>query len=241
MKFEDLERGISYIDAGYRGVIQVAVLRMTYVSMVNYSYLVVDNINNQAVIVDPAWNMAKIDQTLDDTGAVLSGILLTHSHPDHTDLAKPLAAKYHCPIWMSNQEIKASGFYDPQLIGIDTTPWSVGQIQIQPIFTPGHTSGGMCYLIGDNLFTGDTLFAEGCGLCPDMMAAHEMFESLEYLKRILKPETRIFPGHSYGKQPGQKFSQIVRDNIYLQFKNKNDFTAYRLRKGQNKLSFFDFR
>lgn len=241
MKFEDLGMGINYIDAGYSGVIQVAVLRMTYVSMVNYSYLVIDNISNQAVVVDPAWNMEKIDQALEDSGTTLSGILLTHSHPDHTDLAKPLAVKYSCPIWMSNKEIADSGFYAPQLIGIDATPWSVGQIQIHPLITPGHTPGSICYLIGDNLFTGDTLFAEGCGFCPDMRAAHDMYESLERIKSRLKPETRIFPGHSYGKQPGQQFSLILRDNIYLQFKNKNDFTAYRLRKGQNKLSFFDFR
>ncbi|ELR72073.1 Hydroxyacylglutathione hydrolase [Fulvivirga imtechensis AK7] len=241
MKFEDSVMGINYIDAGYSGVIQVAVLRMTYVSMVNYSYLVVDHINNQAVIVDPAWDMEKVERALEDTGTILSGILLTHAHPDHTDLAKPLAAKYNCPIWMSNEEIAGSGFYAPQLVGIDTTPWPMGQIQIQPIFTPGHTPGGMCYLIGNSLFTGDTLFAEGCGLCPDVKAAHDMYASLEYLKSKLKPETRVFPGHSYGKQPGQEFSQILKDNIYLQFKNKNDFTAYRLRKGQNRLSFFDFR
>lgn len=241
MKFEDLERCIHYIDAGFRGVIQVAVLRMTYVSMVNYSYLIVDNITNQSVIVDPAWNMEKIDQALEDTGTTLSGILLTHAHPDHTDLARPLAEKHHCPVWMSNEEIADSGFYAPQLVGIDPRPWSVGQVQIQPILTPGHTPGGMCYLVGNNLFTGDTLFAEGCGLCPDMEAAHNMFESLEHLKSRLTPETLIFPGHSYGRQPGQKFSQVLKDNIYLQFKNKYDFTAYRLRKGQNRLSFFDFR
>jgi hydroxyacylglutathione hydrolase len=239
MKLEDLVKDLNYINTGYTGVPQVVVMRMTYMSMVNYSYLVVDNLTNQSVVVDPAWNMEKIDLALASTRTSLSGILLTHAHPDHVHLAGPLAAKYCCPIWMSNEEIAASGFNIPRLIGIDMMPWSVGQLQIEPILTPGHTPGSTCYLIGNNLFTGDTLFAEGCGLVPDTAAAHAMFSSLNNLKRRLGPDTSILPGHSYGKPPGQKFSHLLKDNMYLQFKNENDFAAYRLRKGQNS-GFFGF-
>lgn len=242
MKFGDLVINKNNKDLEYSEVVpQVVVLKMSYLFMINYNYLVVDNINNQAIIVDPAWDMEKIDQALASTRARLSGVLLTHSHPDHVHLAVPLAAKYHCPIWMSYEEIATSGFNAQQLVGIDMTPWSVGQLIIQPILTPGHTPGSICYLIGDNLFTGDTLFAEGCGICSDTQAAHTMWASLEYLKSRLKPETQVFPGHNYGKPPGQKFSHLLKDNIYLQFKNENDFAKYRLRKGQNKLKFFDFR
>ena len=233
--------GMSYKDAGYSKVVpQVVVLRMSYASIINYCYLVIDNITNHAVIVDPAWEMEKIELALLSARASLSGILLTHSHPDHIHLAKPLAEKYHCPIWMSQEEISASGFSLQQLVGIDTTPWSVGRIKIQPILTPGHTSGSTCFLIGNDLFSGDTLFAEGCGICPDTPAAYTMFASLQYLKSRLKPETRVFPGHVFGKPPGQVFSQLLKDNMYLQFRNEHDFAAYRLRKGQNKSGFFKF-
>ncbi len=242
MKLGDLTMNKNYMDVGDSAIVpQVIVLKMSYLFMINYNYLVIDNTSNQSVIVDPAWDMEKIEQALASARTSLNGILLTHSHPDHIHLAKPLAAKYHCPIWMSNEEIASSGYKAQQLIGIDMMPWSVGQIQIHPIFTPGHTPGGTCYLIGDNLFTGDTLFAEGCGMCADTQAARTMFSSLEYLKIRLKTETHVFPGHSYGKPPGQKFSLLLKDNMYLQFKNENDFAAYRLRNGQNILSFLDFR
>ena len=227
--------------AGHSAVTpRVIVLKTNYQSIKNYNYLVVDQTCRQAVIVDPAWQIETIDQALTDTQAVLSGILITHSHPDHIDLAKPIAEKYDCPIWMSKEEIAASGFNARHLIGIDTKPWTVGQMLIEPILAPGHTPGCMCYLIGDNLFSGDVLFTEGCGICPDTQAAHAMFASLQNLKKRLKPQTRIVPGHSYGEQPGQMLSQLQKDNIYLQFSNRESFAAFRLRSGQNFAKMFSF-
>jgi len=219
---------------------QVIVLDVRHGSMKNYSYLVVDPGSLQAVIVDPAWEIDKIERALADAEAALSGILVTHSHPDHIDLAKPLAEKYGCPIWMSNAEIVWSGFSARQLAGIGTRPWSVGQMLIEPIFTPGHTPGGTCFLIGENLFTGDVLFAEGCGICPDKEAAYAMFASLEHLKDRLVPHARVFPGHSYGQPPGRPMSQLRRENIYLQFSDKESFAAFRLRSGQDRARLFRF-
>jgi hydroxyacylglutathione hydrolase len=182
--------------------------------------------------------MHKIDRALQETQTVLSGILVTHSHPDHIHLARPLAARYQCPIWMSKAEITLSRFDAAGLVGIDAAPWYVGGMQIQPLFTPGHTPGCVCYLIGDNLFTGDVLFAEGCGVCPDVTAAHAMFSSLEYLKALIGPHTRVFPGHSYGKPPGQSFAQLLGDNIYLQFSDKESFAAFRMRKVRKMTNIF---
>ncbi|MGC2745494.1 MAG: MBL fold metallo-hydrolase [Candidatus Angelobacter sp.] len=227
--------------SGHNGFVpQIVVLKTCHEFMKNYSYLIVDTGSRQAVIVDPAWEMEKIDAGLVATQARLCGVLITHAHPDHIDLAEPIAEKYKCPIWMSKEEIAISGFRAGQLTGIDAVPWAIGQILIEPILTPGHTAGSLCYLIADNLFTGDVLFAEGCGICRDIPAAHAMFASLETLKRRLRPETCIFPGHSYGKPPGQRFSQILKHNLYLQFLDKESFAAFRLRSGQNLAKMFNF-
>jgi hydroxyacylglutathione hydrolase len=238
------ERGTGYAMAAAAAAVvaaerpQVTVLKTQFQFMTNYNYLIVDPLSRQAVIVDPSWEMDKIDAALSAAGATLAGILITHSHPDHLNLAAPLAARMRCPIWMSHAEIAHSGFQHPQLVGLDTAPWYVAGLQIQPLHTPGHTPGCYCYLIGDNLFTGDVLFAEGCGMCPDTESAHTMYASLQYLKALLAPQTRIFPGHSYGKQPGQRFDDVLKENIYLQFSNPAMFASFRMRKVPRRVNLF---
>jgi hydroxyacylglutathione hydrolase len=219
----------------------VHLIRVARQMMKNNNYLVVDPASGLAVLVDPAWELDRIEAELARTGATLRGILITHSHPDHIDLARTLAALHGCPIWMSRQEIAASRFTAPQLVAIDETPWSVGALRIEPILTPGHTPGCTCYLIGENLFTGDVLFAEGCGICPDVEAAWQMYDSLERLKRRLAPGTRIFPGHTYARPPGQRFSDVLNYNLYLHFPDRDAFAGFRLRKGQSARQLLNFR
>jgi hydroxyacylglutathione hydrolase len=197
---------------------QVVVLDVRYRAMKNYNYLVVDPASAQSVIVDPAWEPEVIDRAVAESGSRLRGVLVTHAHPDHTHLAERVSEQYDCPIWMSSAEIAASGFRARRLAGIDMTPWR----------------------IGDNVFTGDVLFAEGCGMVPDVPAAHAMFESLELLKARIPDEARVFPGHSYGQIPGRTMSQVRRENIYLQFSKKETFAAFRLRSGQGRARLFSF-
>lgn len=220
---------------------QVVMLKVSNMFMINYNYLVIDHINSESIIVDPAWEIDKIEHAIEVSGTVLKGILLTHSHFDHLHLADALADKNNCPIWMSHEEIAISDYDSPQLQAIDAKPWWVGSLKITPLLTPGHTQGSMCYLIGNNLFSGDTLFIEGCGLCSDENAAHDMFESLKKIREYVKPNTRIFPGHKYTRSLGQEFSTVFQNNIYLQFSNKHDFASYRLRRGQDHSKFFEFK
>lgn len=218
---------------------QVVTIEVAHQIMKNNNYLVVDPLSGDALLVDPAWQIDKIEAALLQARARPRGILITHSHFDHIHLAKPLAERYACPIWMSRREIEFSGFAHERLIPIDETPWRIGGLTVEPIATPGHTPGCVCFLIDGHLFSGDVLFAEGCGICRDVESAHAMFDSLERLKRRLTPDTRIYPGHTYVRPPGQSFADVLRCNMYLQFKDPHSFAAYRLRQGQNKL--LDFR
>lgn len=222
------------------GLTEVHILKVRFQLMTNYNYIIVDSATRSAVIVDPAWEFDKIQQAIIQSAVELKGVLVTHSHPDHINLAAKVSEFYDCPVWMSVDEIEFSGFQAKKLVGIDSTPWYVDNMLINPIPTPGHTPGCICYMIDNSLFTGDVLFVEGCGICPDIDAAFDMYESLGRLKNMANASTRVFPGHSYGRPPGQEFGLICRENLYLQFKNRESFSAFRLRAGQNRQKIFSF-
>ncbi|TXH70590.1 MAG: MBL fold metallo-hydrolase [Lysobacteraceae bacterium] len=219
---------------------EVTVLAMQHLHMKNYNYLVRDTDTSDAVIIDPAWEIDKIDRAIVATNSRLREILLTHAHSDHVHLAREVSERYDCPIRMSKEEIASSGYDAPRLRPIDG-PWAVGKMRIEPILTPGHTPGCICYVIGANLFTGDVLFAEGCGICPNDQAAYAMYDSLSELKHRIDPSTAVYPGHSYGDPPGQKMERLLKQNIYLQFRTPESFVAFRMRSGQSMTKIFDFR
>lgn len=219
---------------------QVSLIKVARGVMKNNNYLVVDPATRQSVLVDPAWEADKLHAAIAGNQASLGGILITHAHFDHIDLARPLADYYGCPIWMSRQEIDASGFRAPQLEQAGERPWMVGGMTIRPMLTPGHTPGCTCYQVGENLFAGDVLFNEGCGMCNGTEAAHAMFDSLALLKRTVTPQTRIFPGHTYARPPGLAFADVMASNAYLHFEDRHRFAAFRLRKGQSQGSLMNF-
>lgn len=217
----------------------VDILEMQNGFMKNFNYVIRDAGSRRAVIVDPAWQFDKIEQLVRSQDLRLDGVLLTHSHGDHIHLAAKVAEHYGCAVWMSQAEIAFANFSAPNLEAIAEDFWYFGDTRIDALATPGHTPGGMCFLIGDALFTGDTLFAEGCGLCFGDYEAGQLYDSLQKLMQ-LPNHTRVFPGHSYGVYPGQLLQLIKRDNMYLNFKRRSDFVAYRMRSGQSARKMFEF-
>jgi hydroxyacylglutathione hydrolase len=217
--------------------ITVYPLRVKQMWFINYCYLIINSTSKTALLIDPAWEINTIEEKLKSLEVKLTGILLTHSHLDHVNLASHFANQYNVPVYMSQDEIKFHHFHCPNLIPINHfDPFSLGEINIQPILTPGHTAGGTSYLIEENLFCGDTLFIEGCGICSGKGANPEiMFETLQKLKKIISLQTIIYPGHCYGAPVGQTFDYVLKNNLYLQFDSKESFIAYRMRDNQNNI------
>lgn len=219
---------------------EVTLVTVARGAMKNNNYLVADPVSGGALLIDPAWEIGKLQDAVAASGARLAGILLTHAHPDHIDLARPLSDAHDCPIWMAREEIDASGFRAPRLIEAGKRPFQAGGMMVRPLLTPGHTPGSTCYLVGADLFAGDVLFNEGCGVCPGDDAAGAMFDSLAMLKATLAPHTRIHPGHTYVRPPGQTFASVLATNVYLHFEDRDKFIGFRMRRGQSTASLLKF-
>ncbi len=200
----------------------------------NYIYMIVDRKTRYAAIIDPAWEWEKITSWIIDKRAKIQAVLLTHTHYDHIHLVESVIQAFDAQVYVSRQEVEAYQFSSQNLQLLEA--WDhirIGDTKIEVLLTPGHTAGSVCFLLQDALISGDTLFAEGCGMCNFPGGdAEQMFNSLQMLKRLVPPYVRVYPGHSYGEEPGQFFEAVMERNIYLQLDKKEHFISFRMRKNQ---------
>lgn len=207
----------------------------------NYSYLIVDKVSKQAAVIDPAWQFESFNRIMTENKYILSLVLLTHSHYDHTNLVDDLVNRYSIKVFMSLKEIEYYSYKCENLYELyDGDIISIGSTSISCMSTPGHTAGGMCYILNDLMFTGDTIFIEGCGICNEKGGCPSlMFDSIQRVKREVHGHTKIYSGHSYGKEPGNQLNYLLKMNVYMQLDNIDVFIKFRMRNNQKRL--FDFK
>lgn len=217
----------------------VYVLRVAARDIVNYCYLIVDRSTKKAAIVDPAWRLEVITLALERLGAQLTMILLTHSHDDHVNLVNALSQLYQPAVYMTRQEIEYYNYDSPSLHSLeDYSSIRLGNTSVTCLLTPGHTAGSCCYLLSDSIFTGDTIFIEGCGICNLPGGnADAMFDSVQKIKMWVHNNVQVYPGHSFGKPPGARFSSLLEDNIYFLIYDRESFVKFRMRKIHRLLQF----
>lgn len=204
----------------------------------NYSYVLYDKSSFDAIVIDPAWELEKYLNVFSTHRLVPKHILLTHTHEDHTNLIGELLSRYKIEVWVSPFERERLAFPSGQIKTFSHREnlFFSSALHCQAYSTPGHSPGSSCFLIDSNLFTGDTLFIEGCGMCSDPEANPEqLYESLLFLKETVDPRWKIYPGHRYSAYPGQTFSYVLHNNLYLHFESKHDFVNYRMRPNQENL------
>lgn len=215
--------------------------RVSNKGYINYCWISMNPHTREAIIVDPAWDFIKINRLLSQANATLKGVLLTHHHHDHVDLARTCAFYHDTDIYISEEESRYYGYTGERIKTFNSTQsFTLAGLSIIPIPTPGHTLGSVCYWIDQALFTGDTLFNEGCGLCYGRGAdPGNMYHSMQRLKYLVDDETRVYPGHRFSSELGQTFGHLKRVNIYLNMKNEEQFVTFRMRES-NRSNAFQF-
>ncbi|WP_294360281.1 MBL fold metallo-hydrolase [uncultured Clostridium sp.] len=207
-----------------------------FLNFINYSYIIVDNITRSAAIIDPLWELEKLVTKINKLNLKLKSVLLTHSHKDYVNLVNTLIDLYNVEVYISKKEAEFYKFNSKNLNLIcDNDIIKLGHSKIKGLLTPGHTIGSMCFLVDDTyLFTGDTLFTEGCGRCDYYGGSPEMmFESISRLKYEIHDNIKIYPGHSFGMDRGITMKEMYKYNLYLNIDSKDIFVKFRTRGTPN--------
>ena len=208
--------------------------------MVNFSYLIGDRTTGEAVIVDPAYNVAKLVAAVEEDGLKVVGALATHYHPDHVGgsfmginvegvkelLALPGGG---VPVHVNGNEAwgvrRVTGCSENDLVQHEAGDvMMVGEIPITLLHTPGHTPGSQCFLVEGMLVSGDTLFLEGCGRT-DLPGAsvEQMYDSLNVVLGKLPDNTVVYPGHLYSPEGSAPMGEIRKTNYVYRFKTLEQF------------------
>lgn len=167
-------------------------------------YLLIDDKTKECGIIDPGGNAKGIENVIKSKGLDAKFILITHGHADHVDGVEEIANDLNIPFYISkiDEEYMAKDNFvfgtlpkaSMYLKEGDTV--TLGSHTIKVIETPGHTKGGLCFLVDDLLFTGDTLFQGSVGRS-DFIGG-DMGELINGIKTKLLPlgdDVKVFPGH----------------------------------------------
>lgn len=202
--------------------------------MENFVYLVGPGQGEEAVVVDPAWDVLAIEAALAEDGRRLTGAFVTHSHGDHINGLPELLSRHDVPVYCQQEELDFStalqahrGAMRPLKHG---DRFRVGELELSALHTPGHTPGSQCLHVADALISGDTLFVNGCGRC-DLNGGdpERMYESIQNVLLKLPDSTTLLPGHDYAHVPRAPLAEVKPQNPYLNFTDLGDFVKFRMR------------
>lgn len=178
----------------------------------NYGVLVHDAASGQTASID-APDAADIEAALAEKGWNLTHILVTHHHWDHTQGIDTLKQKYGCHVIGPAAEADKISTLDKTVEDGDSFQFAGETVHV--ISTPGHTLGMVNFHFADSkvVFTGDTLFALGCGRIFEGDPAM-MWASMQKLM-ALPPETTVYCGHEYTQTNARFALSVDPDNAKL--------------------------
>lgn len=186
-----------------------------------YTYIIASGEGREALIIDPVIEHSDEYSTiLNNLDLKLVKVIDTHIHADHISALNELNKRTNCIRVMgekSKSEVIDLRIKDGEKIKVE-------EVELQAIYTPGHTDCSYSFLMNDRVFTGDTLLINGSGRTDFQNGnAYDAYDSI-FNKLLKLPEkTLVFPAHDYN---GKKFSTIENEknnNPRLQVSSKEQY------------------
>lgn len=229
------------------------------------TYVVFDEATRDAVVIDPVLDFdpasgktstKSIDEVLAfvrDQRLELHYVLETHAHADHLSASQVIKTRLGARVAIGARitEVQAifKGVFDLPLtpdgrqfdrLLVDGDVLAAGALRIEVLATPGHTPACVSFLVGDAVFTGDTLFIEDYGTGRTDFpggSADDLYTSIHDRLYALPDATRVFTGHDY--QPNGRdvrwettIGESKRANVHLRSDTpRADYVQ--LRKGRD--------
>ncbi len=178
------------------------------------SYIAGCEATRAAVLIDP--ELTQVDRYrgfANQQGLHIRYIVDTHTHADHFSASRELGRALAAPVVM--HRLSPAPFTDMRLDDGDML--IVGELRLRALHTPGHTRDSMSLVMGDRVFTGDTLLIGGTGRT-DLPTGdpQALYESL--FEKVLKlpPQTLVFPAHDYKGRSHSTIGDEITNNPRLQ-------------------------
>lgn len=181
----------------------------------------------EAAIIDPGDEADRILSVVKALGLKTSVIINTHAHIDHIGAVQEIKEETGVKFLLHKAELPFVEAYDQQcrMFGVSFGKQpsvdgfldegqivKVGNLDVKVVLTPGHSAGGLCFIVGDAVFSGDTLFAGSIGRT-DLPGGNydTLIRMIKTKLLVLPPETRVFSGHG----PATTIGREARSNPFL--------------------------
>lgn len=178
----------------------------------NFSYLIGDRKNGDAVLVDPVYSPEGMVERARRQSLKVTHILNTHGHGDHIN-GNSRTKELTGALVVAHE----SATHPIDIAVLDNDTFQVGDLMLRFIHTPGHAEDHLVILVEEHAIalTGDLLFVGKVGGTSTEEEARKEWESLQRILRELPGQTTIWPGHDYSCRPASTLALEKISNPFI--------------------------